>query len=194
MTGRVWIIVGLAALAGCTNKVQGPGDLFRKPVTVFLVDQGRTSSIVLPREDGTMVRWAFGQWGWYAIGNNGPVDAVWALFIPTSGTLGRAKLTGPATEKHVREVVHDIEFVYPIVVEREKAERLDKELEEEFARQSAIQVINRKNDMTFVKFSWYHGFHNSNHQTCMWLEELGCRVRGSTLISSWEVAPGTSSE
>src|SRR3954452_3202565 len=95
--------VGAAAL-GCTNTVTPPAHV-ADPVTVYLVDQGRTSSLVLPRADGKAIRYAYGNWNWYALGNRGPLDAIGAMLIPSKATLGRHEMTDPRDADAIRAEV-----------------------------------------------------------------------------------------
>jgi len=176
-------------LVGCTNTVKPPGNV-RDPVTIFLVDQGRTSSLVLPRENGKTVRFAYGSWNWYALDNTMPWDAVGALFLPLQGTLGRMEMDCPPDADRLRVRVHHIEFLYPLIVERKEVQKLEAELDQSFNDHSAVQVNNRDNDLIFVRHpSAYFCLHDSNHVVCNWLEQLGCEIHGSTLLSNWRITP-----
>jgi hypothetical protein len=46
------------------------------PATVFLVDFGRTPSLVLTVGDNRMVAYAYGDWAYYALRKQGAIDSV----------------------------------------------------------------------------------------------------------------------
>jgi hypothetical protein len=129
--GRRVLAAGLlaAALAGCATVVTPPPAPL-DPVEVFLLDHGRTPSLILPAADGEAVRWAYGDWRWYALGEHGVGEALAALFRPTRAGLGREGLEVPPRAPAVRAAVSvEIDSLYPIRVERRAAtalaERLD---------------------------------------------------------------------
>ena len=59
-----------ATLTGCVTVVRPPAAP-ADPVEVYLLDHGRTPSLVLPGGDGGSTRWAYGDWRWYALGEHG---------------------------------------------------------------------------------------------------------------------------
>lgn len=96
-----------------------------EPVRVFLVDYGRTPAIVLPTTDGTMAAYVYGDWNYYALRNQGPVDAIAALLWPTQGALGRKEMTGPLEADVVRRALgNDVEEIHTLQVERVAVDRL----------------------------------------------------------------------
>ena len=55
-------------------------------------------------------------------------------------------------------------------------------------RTSAERVDNAAYDLVFVPYPEpYSMFHNSNQVVAGWLEQLGCRVEGTTLLSVWQL-------
>lgn len=55
----------VVSLAGCVAHVQPPR-VERGAQKVFLVDHGRHPSLVLPHGEGRAVRYAYGDWKWFA--------------------------------------------------------------------------------------------------------------------------------
>lgn len=88
--------------AGCSTTVIPPESTI-EPVTVFLLDHGRTPSLILPSADSNMTRYVYGDWNWYALRNTGPIDGLRALFWPSQGTLGRRDFPGPPDAHIIRE-------------------------------------------------------------------------------------------
>src|SRR5687768_16055452 len=117
----------LPAPLACTTVLVPPtADSLHEPVAVYVLDHGRTPSLVLLGErGGGMTRYAYGDWNWYALQNRGLLDAIAALFFPTRGAVGREQLPGPATADGVREQVRvPIDHLYVLTVERDAALRL----------------------------------------------------------------------
>lgn len=175
----------LLALCGCTNVITPPpppGDA----VTVYLLDHGRHPSLVLPREDGKLTRYAYGQWNWYALGHTGVFQALGALLIPSQAGLGRREFDSTQLQPIVQ--LDPADHVYAIQVEREAADRLRNELDSAFQANLSTLHANEPYHLEFVhdpEKYWF--FHNSNHVTCDWLREVGCRVKGPGLLSDWRV-------
>src|SRR5436309_10127978 len=101
----------------------------------------------MPSSNGKAVRWAYGNWNWYALENNGPLDALGALLIPSKSTLGRREMADP---KDVESLKHSIplwiQYVYVIKVERDREQKLLQRLEKEFNENDTIEVITRPSD------------------------------------------------
>ena len=55
-----------------------------------------TGPAVAPGDSDSMVRWVYGNWNWYALGHEGPLDAFTALLSPwhTQATLSRRQIDG----------------------------------------------------------------------------------------------------
>lgn len=61
---RAPLLLVLLLLAGCAGRLTPP-EAPVSPVTVYLLDHGRHASLVLPRREGGMVRYSYGEWRWY---------------------------------------------------------------------------------------------------------------------------------
>lgn len=175
-------------MVGCVTTVTPPASA-RDPVSVFLVDHGRTPSLVLPAESGGAVRYAYGDWAWYARRRTGSGDALRALFVESEGTLGRRELATPATARGVREGLEvGIEHLYEIRVERGRAAALRRRLEGLYEANLATEVNTPSVGLSFVRHPEpYTARHNSNTVAAGWLRELGCRVEGPALVSRWRI-------
>ena len=76
-------------LCGCVTRVRMPVRPV-EPVDVFLVDYGRHSSLLLPDDgDKGLIEFTYGDWRWFALGKDGPLDVIPTIFLPTQGALGR---------------------------------------------------------------------------------------------------------
>lgn len=179
-----------ATLTGCVTVVRPPAAP-ADPVEVYLLDHGRTPSLVLPDGDGGSTRWAYGDWRWYALGEHGLPEAVAALFRPTQAGLGRQELGATAEGPAVREALSvPVEELYPIRVERGQAAALAERLDRLFRLRSATLATNEDSGLDFVHHPVpYTLLHNSNRVVAGWLRELGCEVRGRAILSRWKLVP-----
>lgn len=171
----------------CTTIIeppQAPPD----PSPVFLVDHGRHASLVLPVGDDGMVRYAYGDWDYYARVRTGVGDAATALFWPTQAGLGRRALSGLPGASGVRRQVRGIVSLHRLIVDSEKVERLRARLDSIYAANIETRIYNSRYDLEFVHHpAVYWALNNSNQVVAGWLLELGCRVVGAALFSDWEV-------
>lgn len=180
-------IVLAALLAGCAHTIEPPRDV-AEPVPVFLLDHGRHASIVLPRGERA-VRYAYGEWEWYALDRTGPLRALDTLLLPTPAALGRRILPGPPTADAIRAQVRvPIEKSWRIEVERARARALDDELTTLFEDNIDSRVDSPRYDLEFVRHpAAYSLGHNSNHVAADWLRALGCRVDTRGPGSAWRL-------
>lgn len=162
-----------------------------EPVTAFLLDHGRTSSLVLPTADGNMVRYVYGDWNWYALRNTGFFDGLRALFWRTQGALGRRELSGPADAAILRQGIKAdiIQELLEVSVARAAVERLRSRLDQEHRAGAQVALVESL-DLEFVPHPRrYSYFHNSNHAVAAWLRELGCETDGPAFHSRWRIRP-----
>jgi hypothetical protein len=186
------LILVMITPVGCGATVRPPAQV-NDPVQVYLVDHGRTAGLVLPRPEGGMARYVFGDWRWYALGRqNLFLNGIPAMLWPTRSGLGRELLDVPAPPddpESVRQVIDVVvQRIYPLTVERELAAALQSRLDAHFEERADELVHNPDHALTFVPYpERYSYFWNSNHKVASWLEELGCEVRGLTFNSIWTI-------
>lgn len=179
-------------VAGC-HTVIAPPAVVSDPATIYVLDAGRTTSLVLPAaEGGGFVRYAYGNWDWYALERTGPIRGLLALFWPSQGTLARRALRPPiAGEPGARAIARQVDpmqHVHALRVEQAKAGALRDRLESLYRANIATAVEGRLSDFTFVRHPRrYSGWGNSNHQIADWLRAAGCDVRGMAFFADWRV-------
>lgn len=186
---RILFAALLILLQGCDTIIVPP-KVASGGVPVFLLDHGRHSSLVLPTPSGHIVRYAYGDWHYYALAETTPYRALGALFWPTQGALGRRELPGPPTLAAVEQQVKvPIVHVYPLIVESSKAEALRDHLQAIFTGNAANLVYNPLYDLYFVPDPQpYDLAHTSNQEVADWLMRLGCQIRGGpTFLSNWKI-------
>lgn len=182
-------LAACVALAACATTVVPPAKP-ADPTTVYLLDHGLHSSLVLPGESGLFVRYEYGDWAWVAVNERG-VAAAWnALFCPTQAALGRrvfASASPPASGRF--ENVHvPIEHAYALRVGAADVARLRAELDAIHEANERTATTNPLYELDFVHHPVpYTGRHNSNHVVAEWLEAIGCRVSGPRWRSRWAV-------
>lgn len=186
-----WPIVMLLGLLswGCATVLTPPArESLKDPVDVYLLDLGRTPSLVLPgAPGGGMTRYAYGNWNWYALQNHGVLDALAAIFLPTRGALGRQELPLAATTADLRRLA-PAENHYVLTVEREAVLRLRADMGRIFEQNKHTRVDNTTDQLEFVHHPRpYCGLSNSNHAVARWLRELGVRTKGPGIFSVWAV-------
>jgi hypothetical protein len=181
-----------AILAACTaTYVVAPPPLepaaSRTPVAVL--DHGRHSSLVIGLSDGRMVRYAYGDWRWYAEGKTGAAEGYAALFKETPAALGRRVLAGPLTAETLRRQVRvGIEDVLLLDVDTAAAQRLVAKLDRIAEAGRARMLTNQDVDLDFFPHPVpYTEAHSSNRVLAGWLREMGAEVEGDGLIADWKL-------
>ena len=186
------VSAGAAALllTGCAAVVVPP-DRPTDPEPVFLLDHGRHATLVLSRGDGRLVRYAFGDWAYYARNRVGFRRGAAALLWATPAALGRRELAGTATAAGVRSAVRvPIETLHRLEVAGSRVATLGARLNARFARRLAQRRFNPWYDLVFVPVSESYWLgNNSNQRVAAWLEVLGAEVRGASLWSRWVLRP-----
>lgn len=199
-TRKFSIVVSLLAavlllawgLVTCPTVVT-PQAALSDPIHVFIVDHGRTTSLVVPTPGGRLLRYAYGDWNWYALGNHRWRDGAAALLWPTPAALGRGLLAGPATLDNVRRQVPSPEEILSVPVERARLLAFVARMEAQYAARRDTEVANPDVGMSFVSHPhFYSASWNSNHAVASWLRELGISTRGLSIGAHWRlsVAPG----
>lgn len=177
------LIATLLAGSGCAVTVRPPADV-QEPTVVYLVDYGRHSGLILPRDDGALVEYAYGEWQWYALGRQQPLDVLRALLVPTRGALGRRAHQPDADGDWLDELTFETSHVF--VVERAEAVALRDELDAQWERRAETVVENPQSNLALVQSDEsYWLCNNCNPVMARWLRALGCEVAGFALWSQW---------
>ena len=189
--GAVVCALVAASLCGpvaCTNRILPP-PAPPNPRTVFVLDHGRHATLVLPAATHGIVRYAYGDWQYYARRKTGLRETSLAAVWPTPAGLGRRELRVPATPGDVRAAVRvGIEQLYEVIVDARAVSRLRDTLDTLFQAQRQRVLYNAAYDLEFVPHpDAYTLVHNSNRVVAHWLRHLDCRVQGLLLFSRWQV-------
>lgn len=180
-------LAATALLVGCANHVVPPAEV-EEPTRVFLLDHGRHTSLVVSTPEGGLVRYAYGDWRFYAERKTGLRHATAALLWRTPGALGRRELRGPPTAEAVRaRIPLVIVNLYALDVEQASVAALRDELDAMFS--TAEQTVDTpETDLIFVPHPRAYTLrHNSNTAIAGWLTQLGCEVRGPAIIARWRI-------
>jgi hypothetical protein len=174
-------------VSGCVTTIIPP----RAPVDgveVFIVDHGRTTSLVVPTNGG-MLRFAYGDWDYYALGKKDLYHAIAALLWPTRGAFGRAAFSGAPTEHTIRENSPPIQSLHSLRVERTVVSEFERNMAALYEAGREHEVENESSRLNFVPHPRpYTYLWNSNHAVASWLRELGCETRGASFHASWRVS------
>ena len=175
------ILLGLVlilSLSGCAATLTAPTDV-EDPAPVWVLDHGRHNSLVVAPSEDLVMRYALGEWAWYADHQTGLIQALSALLWPTTSALGQAQLIGLDPGCWQAQVGSEIRSVMTFAAEREAVAELVDKLTVQFD-QSAVPPAYRPDlNLYFVPGPQpYHLLFNSNHQVVDWLESMGFAVRG----------------
>jgi hypothetical protein len=176
----------LPFLCGCTTTIippAAPGEA----VEIFVLDHGRTTSLVVPTDDG-MLRFAYGDWYFYALGKKDLYHGIAALLWPTRSALGRSAFAGARSEDAIRENSPTIQSLHRIRVERARVSAFEQNMAALHEAGREHEVENKSAHLSFVPHPRpYTYLWNSNHAVASWLRELGCETRGPSFHASWRV-------
>lgn len=175
-------------LAGCAATVTPPPEP-REPRAVFLLEHGRHTSLVLTARDERLMRYAYGEWRWYAERDTGFTRAFPALFRNTPAALGRRALEGPGTAASLRpQIGVVIDDTHAFKAEAGKVDALLAALDRQYRAGLDEKLDNHPYELSFVPhpvpYTWRH---NSNHMVADWLESLGFEVHGNPAFGRWRI-------
>jgi hypothetical protein len=158
-----------------------------EPVTVYVVDYGFHSRLVLPDRTGKLLQYGYGDWQYFALQNRDVLTTLKALFIPTQGTLNREELSNLNTLKEIAEAQRRINLL-EVEVAQEKMLKLREKLEDRFYQNIDSKITYSNGRSQFIKDDQdYTIFYNSNHQVVEWLEAMECKVKGIIILPSFQV-------
>lgn len=176
-------------LASCTTTV-APPTMVSDPVSVWIADYGRHASLILPREGeraGAAVEYAYGEWEWFALGNDPAIRAPAAMLWPTRGTLGRRDLARPESAGALIAQL-GLEDALEVRVERANAQAVLARLDARFERGQDQLVHSPAYGLDFVPDpDDYSLAYHCNSAVAAWLREMGCRVSPAALVASFRV-------
>jgi hypothetical protein len=183
-----WIYCLMPVLfAGCAPTVVIPPKYPVDPVTVYLTDYGRHSSILIPTSEDRYTEYAFGDWEFFALGHTRWWVGMRAAVHSPQATLGRREVELPEDDRALRKLLRCARLMR-FEASRARVEVLAINLDRSFRLSSTRPTHSKYSDLEHVYDTGdYWGFHNCNHVTAEWLKQLGCEIRGSALLSNFEV-------
>ncbi len=186
---RITLHAGIALLTllvGCGLRVAPPASL-HEPCTIAIVDYGVHAGLLLPRDAGRSVEYAYGNWEYFALGYTDRWTALRTV-LPARGTLGRTELALGVSEAAARAAAEPDRAAIHLTVERAAAMQLLSELDRRFERNIAHVHENVEVGMTFVPDERdYWAADNCNGELARWLRRLECDVRGLALVAQFDI-------
>ena len=187
--GVLWFVL-LGPASGCTSTVTPP-PLPANPTTVFLLSEAMHTGLVLPPADSARdagyVEFGYGDWGWFALGNDKWYHVFATVFWPSQGALGR-RTFGARTENELLARV-TWATLSPLVVDASKAASLRQRLQDTFDQRRGELVRRRDLRFEFVPADENYWFGNTCADVAArWLEELDCQVGWAPIRAGLETA------
>lgn len=173
--GLVVVLLLLLPL-GCVSTITPP-PLPADPVTVFLLREAMHTGLVLPptATDRHYVEFGFGDWHWFALGEDQWYRAFPTVFWPTRGALGRRAFRAADADRLRAEV--SWAELSPVVVSEAKVSELRQRLEADFAAGSAHAVVRADLGFVFVPDAnrYWLGYTCAD-AAAAWFTSLDCTV------------------
>lgn len=166
----------LLATFGCTATITPPRHV-TDPTTVFVLREAMHTGLVLPPAAGSKeyVEFGFGDWSWFALGNDAWYHAFATVLWPTAGTLGRRTFFA-ADDEQLRRQVHWA-TLSGARVDGGRVRGLRAQLEARFARALPQAVQRPELGWTFVPCDRSYWFpQNCADVAAEWLADLDCEV------------------
>ncbi len=136
----VWILSS-ATIVPPANPVE--------PITIYVIDYGWHSRLVLPTDKGELIQYAYGDWKYFALNQQDLKSGAAALFLPTQGTLGRRKFSNIV---ELQQIIQQQDYtLLSLEVALAKVTQLLKLLDERFNRNISTSIENSQTGLTLVK-------------------------------------------
>ncbi len=133
------VVVGLILFSSPTFII--PPTAPAAPVTIYVIDYGYHSRLVLPDGKGKLMQYAYGDWRYFALDRQNLGNGIAALLYPTQGTIGRRQFNNLA--EFQRQLQGERNTLLCFEVAAAKATRLVKLLDRRF-RQNLPMSVDRK--------------------------------------------------
>ena len=180
---------------GCMMELVAPEpSTLREPAEVRITNFGMHAGLVLPRDEGNLGEYAFGEWEWFALEQNQWYRSFGALLIPSESPLSRRLRQDAAAHEATSYAPRPIEV---FLVEREKALALSRELDTLITESMAAtpdRAVMRDGTLFVPREEPYRLGNNCNHVLARWLESLGVRVVGNRTVATVRVRPPRASD
>jgi hypothetical protein len=176
-------ILSLALTIGVVVLLASPTTIIpplhpQEPRTVYVVDCGLHSQLVLPDSRGGWVQYTYGDWQYFALRRQTVTTALQALLWPTPGTLGRRYFAHIFALDPVVSANRKPSLLR-VTVAGSQVEALRSHLDTWFTNHLDREVLHPSSRLHFVQVEQtYTLAHNSNHELVTWLRALDCEVKG----------------
>lgn len=185
------MLIAVAGAAACSAPVRPPAaEQLRDPVSVFVLREALHTGLVLPPvsdsgSDG-FVEFGFGDWSWFACGEDAWYRVFQTVLLPTRGTFSRRRFAARDVDQ-LRRVAHWVELD-ELRVERERAVLLRAVLQATFDAGREAMVAQPRYRMDFVPDDGsYWLVDNCNDRVGEWLVQLGCEVGWRPIVTSLSI-------
>jgi hypothetical protein len=183
---NLWLVGLLALVGGCATRIVPPSNP-ANPVTVYVTDYGRHSSILLPMGDGHLMEYSYGDWDFYALNKYKWYIGATKLVASDGSGLGRRILAHPGDDAALQKKLGSKRLLR-LEAEQSRVMDLLAELDQRFTANIETMIYNDYTKSYFVKdISHYWLFHTCNAMTAQWLEKLGCKVSGLAVVSNFQM-------
>lgn len=178
-------------LSGCGALVVGPAQVSGEQRTVYLLDHGRHSTLLLTAADQSRLRYAYADWAWYVDEDAGLKTGFDAMVRASRAALGRQRLAAAQPGENLASVVGvGIEQAYAFQVDAARVDELVVSLEHLYHSSTDEPHHSSRRNLSFVEYPQAYRFsQNSNHKVAAWLGKLGVSVSGNPAIGRWRVEP-----
>jgi hypothetical protein len=177
-------------LAGCSWTVKNSSQV-PDPVSIYLTDYGRHTSLIMPVSDSMLVEYAFGDWDWFAANQNDSFSGVRALTFSRGSTLGRRFYVNTDDLNELRRL-SNAKRLARLTAPRERVKRLTDRLDRAYMKHIETWRFNELTHLDHVRSDrHYWGLDNCNQLTATWLRELGLEVSGISVFSNFKAPSAT---
>lgn len=154
----------------------------------MVADYGYHSTVIVPRADGRLVEYAFGDHSYFGQNDKSFLKALHALFLSDQATLGR-RLIEPIPPSVKMEDATGALTIVRIDAPKEKVSQLERDLDVRFIHQIDTVHWSDVHNLYFVKDAQPYSLKNNcNVETARWLEKIGCRIQGCVVGSQFTLA------
>lgn len=184
------VVMLVLLLTACTTKLSPPVSV-TTPRSVYVLDHGHHTSLVLSDASGHYYRYAYGDWRYYALTETGPWSGLRALLTPTQAALGRREFTADGSVQNIiRAAGVTTERVIELQVEAERVDALHQQLEQIYQDNLPTRHRQPAHNFDFVKHPQpYTLRHNSNRMVADWLTQMDVTVSRRPTVTTWQLEP-----